>query len=90
MAESPATIDLGFDPDALREKYRAERDKRLRAEGNAQYLEVVGEYAHYIEDPWVQPVSREPVTTDVDDERGEGEARRRYRTPRTSSGSASG
>jgi cyclohexanone monooxygenase len=27
----------GFDPDALRIKYREERDKRLRADGNDQY-----------------------------------------------------
>ena len=27
---------LGIDPDALREKYRREREKRLRADGNAQ------------------------------------------------------
>ena len=33
---------LGFDPDALRQKYRQERDKRLRADGNDQYREVVG------------------------------------------------
>ena len=33
---------LGFDPDALRAKYRAERDKRLRADGNDQYVEVQG------------------------------------------------
>ena len=39
MAEAAAT--LSFDPDALREKYREERDKRLRKDGNAQYLEVV-------------------------------------------------
>ena len=36
-----------FDPDALREKYRRERDKRLRADGNDQYHEVTGEFAHY-------------------------------------------
>ena len=29
-----------FDPDALREKYRAERDKRIRADGNDQYLRL--------------------------------------------------
>ena len=34
--------DLGFDPDALREKYRHERDKRLRPDGEAQYIEVDG------------------------------------------------
>ena len=32
-----APTDPDFDPDALREKYRAERDKRLRADGNEQY-----------------------------------------------------
>ena len=31
------TTELPFDPDALREKYRRERDKRLRADGNEQY-----------------------------------------------------
>ena len=29
---------LGFHPDELRAKYRFERDKRLREDGNAQYL----------------------------------------------------
>ena len=42
-----------FDPDALREKYRAERDKRLRADGNEQYVEVAGDFAHYVDDPYV-------------------------------------
>ena len=37
MAQDTAPAELGFDPDALREKYRQERDKRLRADGNAQY-----------------------------------------------------
>jgi len=36
------TIKLDFDPDALREKYREERDKRLRTDGNNQYIEVTG------------------------------------------------
>ena len=30
--------DIDFDPDALREKYRLERDKRLREDGNEQYI----------------------------------------------------
>ncbi|MBK7125254.1 MAG: NAD(P)/FAD-dependent oxidoreductase [Dehalococcoidia bacterium] len=66
MAQDTAPAELGFDPDALREKYRQERDKRLRADGNAQYLEITGEYAHYIEDPYVQPEVREPVTSEVE------------------------
>ena len=45
MTDRSATNDSGaaaFDPDALREKYREERDKRLRADGNDQYVEVAG------------------------------------------------
>jgi hypothetical protein len=34
--------DLGFDPDALRERYAAERAKRIRPEGKDQYLEMAG------------------------------------------------
>ena len=37
-SETPSPPDdLGFDPAALRAKYRAERDKRLRPDGNEQY-----------------------------------------------------
>ncbi len=42
-APGPERADLGFDPAALREKYRAERDKRIRADGNEQYQEVKGD-----------------------------------------------
>jgi cyclohexanone monooxygenase len=58
--------ELGFDPDALREKYREERDKRLRADGNEQYVEVVGDFARYVEDPYVEPFERDPLTDAVD------------------------
>ncbi|MEM6708978.1 MAG: NAD(P)-binding protein, partial [Pseudomonadota bacterium] len=55
--------DLGFDPDALRAKYREERDKRLRTEGNDQYVEVTGDFSHYLDDPYVDaPIEREPLT----------------------------
>lgn len=58
---------LGFDPDALREKYRAERDKRLRRDGNDQYLEVKGEFAHLVDDPYVAPgFTREPLHDEVE------------------------
>ncbi len=59
--------DLGFDPNALAEKYRAERDRRVRTEGNEQYVEMVGQFAHYLEDPYVdQQVTREPLTDDTE------------------------
>jgi cation diffusion facilitator CzcD-associated flavoprotein CzcO len=58
-----ATPDLDFDPDALREKYREERDKRLRADGNTQYVEIAGEFSHYVDDPYVtERIERAPIT----------------------------
>jgi cyclohexanone monooxygenase len=39
-------LDLGFDPDALREKYRQEREKRLRDDGRKQYVDVSGAFQH--------------------------------------------
>jgi cyclohexanone monooxygenase len=65
MTTHPA--DLGFDPDALRAKYRAERDKRLRPDANDQYREVTGALAHYLDDPYVAPgFTREPLHDAVD------------------------
>ena len=59
--------DLGFDPAALRAKYREERDKRLRAEANEQYREIKGEFAHYLDDPYVpQGFTRAPLTDEVE------------------------
>ena len=55
---SPAAApppDLGFDPDALRRRYREERDRRLRADGNEQYVEIKGELAHFLDDPYAEP-----------------------------------
>ena len=59
--------ELGFDPDALREKYRHERDKRLRPDGNAQYIEATGDFSHYIDDPYLdRPIVRAPKFDQVD------------------------
>jgi cyclohexanone monooxygenase len=61
------TADIDFDPDALREKYRQERDKRLRADANEQYIEVKGDFRHYIDDPYIEtPINRGPLTDTVD------------------------
>ena len=45
----PTKEELGFDPDALREKYRIERDKRLRTDANEQYQEIKEEYAAFLD-----------------------------------------
>jgi cyclohexanone monooxygenase len=64
---SAAAEDLGFDPDALKARYRAERDKRLRQDGNEQYQEIAGSYAHYLEDPYVPPgFTRDPITDETE------------------------
>ncbi|MFT3976113.1 MAG: NAD(P)/FAD-dependent oxidoreductase [Sphingomonas bacterium] len=61
MITQKDAIAADFDLDALREKYRQERDKRIRPEGNAQYVEVRGEFSHYIDDPYYDPgFTREP------------------------------
>ena len=57
----PTAEELGFDPGALREKYAAERAKRLRADGNNQYQEITGQYAHYNVDPYVEPGFTRPA-----------------------------
>ena len=65
VAESQDQYD--FDPEALREKYREERDKRVRADGNDQYIEVTGDFSHYVDDPYVEPgFVRDPVLEEVE------------------------
>ena len=71
MPDSTTSTDLtelGFDADALREKYRIERDKRLRDESGRQYINVAntGDYSHYLDDPWATPIAREPLVDEVE------------------------
>ena len=64
---SDSAAEMVFDPDALRERYRVERDKRLREDANEQYVEMTGTFAHYLEDPYVdEKTERKPVTDEVD------------------------
>ncbi len=66
QSEAPESLDEAT-AEALREKYRVEREKRLRPDGNTQYVEVAGELAHFAADPWVeQQVDRAPLTDEVD------------------------
>ena len=59
--------ELRFDPDRLRAKYREERDKRLRPDGNEQYQEVVGDFSRYVDDPYVEPgYTRAPVSDEIE------------------------
>jgi cation diffusion facilitator CzcD-associated flavoprotein CzcO len=50
-----------------REKYRIEREKRLRADGIRQYKELKGDYEEFDRDPYVEPgFTRDAVIEDVD------------------------
>jgi cyclohexanone monooxygenase len=64
--EDPSIPDL--DAEAWRAKCREERDKRLRADGEAQYIRANGRFARYHEeDPFIAaPIAREPLTDEVD------------------------
>ncbi len=64
---SPASTPVdpaepGFGPDALRARYRAERDRRIRPEGSRQYQPVSGRFGYYDEDPYAEDgLVREPL-----------------------------
>jgi cyclohexanone monooxygenase len=66
---NPVTAaDAGIDEaerQAVLDRYRAERDKRLRPDGNDQYVEVTGEFARYVADPFVEREPREPLRDHV-------------------------
>ena len=65
MSAEPSTIN--FDPDELGKKYRLERDKRLRQDGNEQYQEVSGEFSYFVEDPYLdEEIEREPLEDEVE------------------------
>jgi cation diffusion facilitator CzcD-associated flavoprotein CzcO len=54
-----------IDPEALRQKYREERDKRLRPDGIDQYVRIADHFPEYLEDPYMPVVEREPKTDHV-------------------------
>jgi cyclohexanone monooxygenase len=56
---------LSIDPDALREKYREEREKRMHA-SRGETPELSGDLARYLDDPYCERVARDPVHDDVD------------------------
>ena len=63
----PTDVPQDVDIDALRERYRAERDKRLRRDGSAQYLELTGNLTDFYEiDPYTTVVERDPIREDAD------------------------
>ena len=65
MTEIKTTID--FDPDVLRAKYKAERDKRIRSDGNEQYIEATGVFEYLAKDNnRGEHLDRDPQSREVD------------------------
>ena len=65
MTSSAQTARPPIDKKALLEKYIPERDKRLRPDGNAQYLQIKGHFDDYLEDPYMPVVARAAKTDHV-------------------------
>ena len=62
----PFSIEsLGFDPDALAKRYAEEREKRIREDAEAQFVQLSHDspFANkYLEeDPYCEPVQRDPI-----------------------------
>ena len=65
MTEIKTTID--FDPDVLRAKYKAERDKRIRSDGNEQYIEATGVFEYLaMDNNRGEHLDRDPQSREVD------------------------
>jgi len=58
--------EIDFDPAELKARYLAERDKRLRDDGNDQYIEVTGDFSNFVNDPYVERIERDPVFDEVE------------------------
>ena len=56
-----------IDVAALKQRYRDERDRRMRKEGQSQYVQPVDDFADaYEADPYTRFVTRTPLSEDID------------------------
>ncbi|MGI9597937.1 MAG: flavin-containing monooxygenase, partial [Acidimicrobiales bacterium] len=54
-----------IDREAVLAKYLEERNKRLRPDGNDQYIEPIGRFAGYLDDPYAEVEQRDPLFDEV-------------------------
>ncbi len=66
MSETADVPPPSVDFDALRERYRIERDRRLPGENDRRYLDMAQGFSHLLDDPYTQRVERLPVHDTVD------------------------
>src|SRR6266567_767811 len=62
MRKTPMTE---IDAAGLRRRYAQERAKRLRPDGNDQYVQLKGQFARLLDDPYAARVGREAKRDDV-------------------------
>ncbi|MGF1456985.1 MAG: flavin-containing monooxygenase [Alphaproteobacteria bacterium] len=65
MSSTSHASPQNLDREALRARYRKERDKRIRPDGINQYIEPTGKFAHLVDDPYTPKVERDPIVRDV-------------------------
>ena len=63
QSKEPASGTI--DKAALKKKYLEERNKRLRPDGNDQYIRLTDKWAHYLDDPYLPVQEREPLRDHV-------------------------
>ena len=67
MATPAGNFHENIDVEALKEKYREERDRRLVRDGTNQYYFAEGKFAHFNEDPHAgSMLERDPIVKNVD------------------------
>jgi hypothetical protein len=69
---------------SIKERYEEEKTKRLRDDGNAQYIDASksAQFEQFGADPWVDPVSIEPISTKFPDNHPHRNTHRRSRMGR--------
>lgn len=56
-----------FDPQEILARYEAEKAKRVRTDHEEQFIEAVGEYEEFVEDPYIEtPLNRDGITKDIE------------------------
>ena len=61
MSSTSNAENLADTIEQMREKYRVEREKRLRPDGSDQFIEVKDKFSYFGKDPFVKEVAnREP------------------------------
>ncbi|WP_435845967.1 flavin-containing monooxygenase [Streptomyces diacarni] len=63
---TPIVNEAEIDAAGLRAKYAAERDRRIRDDGNSQYRRAAGEFGYYAKDPYTPWQEREALTDFVE------------------------